>query len=360
MKAKNIGLIMKKDLKGLGHERTILLAILLQLFIALFSSFLMVGLTSMYDPSALSRYSTTHYHIGYSGNDSDLRDLLASDPSLRVYDMELAPALQSLKERKLAAVVYVPDTKPDAAEPVKITLYTIKNDLQAAVVDVKLKEQFVKYEGELRQVRADRIDEEPIPLDIPTSNGGSDFYEFVYGLLIPLLVIMPAIISSALVIDLITEEYQNNTLETLLSTPIRANEIFWGKVTAALVIVPVQAGVWLFLLMLNGIVIVNAPQILVYVTLVALVLILVASITALYYRERTAAQFVYSTAIVVLMLFSLALPENPMNLIAKLSTGSAGTEQWLVLGLIIAVVMLLSVFTNRYASKSMRINQAPR
>jgi len=31
-----------------------------------------------------------------------------------------------------------------------------------------------------------------------------------------------------------------------------------------------------------------------------------------------------------------------------------------VLGLIIAVVMLLSVFTNRYASKSMRINQAPR
>ena len=36
MNPRNIGLIMKKDLKGLGHERTILLAILLQLFIALF------------------------------------------------------------------------------------------------------------------------------------------------------------------------------------------------------------------------------------------------------------------------------------------------------------------------------------
>ena len=218
----------------------------------------------------------------------------------------------------------------------------------------------LKYESELRQIRADRIEEEPIPLDIPQSTGGSDFYEFVYGLLIPLLVIMPAIISSALVIDLITEEYQNNTLETLLSTPIRANEIFWGKVAAALVLVPIQAGVWLFLLSLNGIAIVNAPQILAYVTLVALVLILVASITALYYRERTAAQFVYSTAIVVLMLFSLALPDNPMNIIAKLATGSAGTEQWLVLGLIIAVVMILSVLTNRYAGKSLRINQAPR
>jgi ABC-type Na+ efflux pump permease subunit len=360
MKIKNIGLVMKKDLKGLGHERTILLAILLQLFIALFSSFLMVGLTSMYDPTTIQKNSTIRYPVAYVGTDSDLRDLMASDRGLRVYDMELSPALQSLKERKLAAVVYVPDTKPDAVDPVKITLYTIKNDIQAAVVDVKLKDSFVKYEAMLRQIRADRIEEEPIPLDIPKSNGGSDYYEFVYGLLIPLLVIMPAIISSALVIDLITEEYQNNTLETLLSTPIRSNEIFWGKVMAALVLVPVQAGTWLFLLMLNGITIVNAPQILIYVTMVALVLILVASVTALYYRERTAAQFVYSTAIVVLMLFSLALPQNPMNLIAKLSTGSAGMEQWLVLGLIVAVVMILSVMTNRYAANSLRINHAPR
>ena len=89
-------------------------------------------------------------------------------------------------------------------------------------------------------------------------------------------------------------------------------------------------------------------------------MLLVASITALYYRERTAAQFVYSTAIVVLMLFSLALPDNPMNIIAKLATGSAGVEQWVVLGLMIAVVMILSVLTNRYAAKSMRSNQAPR
>jgi hypothetical protein len=60
------------------------------------------------------------------------------------------------------------------------------------------------------------------------------------------------------------------------------------------------------------------------------------------------------------MLFSLALPENPMNIIAKLATGSAGTEQWLVLALIIALVMILSVVTNRYAATSMKGNQAPR
>ena len=64
----------------------------------------------------------------------------------------------------------------------------------------------------------------------------------MYGLLIPLLVFMPAIIASALVIDLITEEYQHDTLETLISTPITFTEMVWGKVLACEVLVPIQAG----------------------------------------------------------------------------------------------------------------------
>ncbi len=54
MKARNLSIIAKKEFRGLLSERTILLAVLLQLFIALFSSFLMVGLTSMYVPASLS------------------------------------------------------------------------------------------------------------------------------------------------------------------------------------------------------------------------------------------------------------------------------------------------------------------
>ncbi len=360
MNAGHIWLVMKKDLKGLGHERTILLAILLQLFIALFSSFLMVGLTSMYDPSALSQYSHYQYPIGYSGSDSDLKTLLRQNQGLRVYDMDLSTALQALKERKLAAVVYVPDTRPDATDPVKITLYTIQNDLQAAVVDVKLKDVFTNYETELRQVRAARLDQLPVPLTVPATTGASSFYEFVYGLLIPLLVLMPAIISSALVIDLITEEYQNNTLETLLSTPIGLHEILWGKVAAALILVPVQAGAWLILLMLNGIYVSGPLQILLQVTAVAAFLILIGTITALYYRERTAAQFVYSTAIVVVLLFALALPGNPLNIIAQLAVGAAGPGQWLVLGLVSAGVIVLSIVTDRFAVRAMRLSQSPK
>ena len=358
MKARHLSIIAKKEFRGLFSERTILLAVLLQLFIALFSSFLMVGLTSMYDPSSLSKYSHFRYSVGYAGNDSEVLAFLHNSPDFRVYKMNLSTAVAALGERKLAAVVYVPDTAADAQEPVKITLYTLENDLQSAIVDVKLKDIFLQYEANLRQARAARIDVQPVPLNLPPSKSGGDFYEFVYGLLIPLLVFMPAIIASALIIDLITEEYQHDTLETLVSTPVTFSEMVWGKVLACEILVPVQAGAWLVLLMINGIAIENAALILLQVTVSSLVLILLGALTALHYRERTAAQFIFSTALVVVILFALSLPANPMNLLTRLAVGTAGPEQWVVLAVTIAVIVVLACATQRYAEQISRLNHA--
>jgi len=357
MKFKHLSIIAKKEFKGLFNERTILLAVLLQLFIALFSSFLMVGLASMYDPSSLSKYSHSRYSIAYTGNESPLLTSLEASSDFRVYQMDLSTAVAALKERKLAAVIFVPDTLPDATDPVKITLYTLQNDLQAAIVDVKLKDIFLKYEQDLREIRADRLKEELIGIQIPKAGGGGDFYEFVYGLLIPLLVFMPAIIASALVIDLITEEYQHETLETLVSTPITFTEIVWGKVLACELLVPLQAGAWLILLMINGIAIQNAGLILVQVIVSSLILILLGTLTALHYRERTAAQFIFSTALVVVILFALALPDNPLNLLTRLAVGTAGGEQWLVLGVTFGIILILSYVTHWYAEKIAKTHQ---
>jgi ABC-type Na+ efflux pump permease subunit len=356
MKPRHLSIIAKKEFRGLLSERTILLAILLQLFIALFSSFLMVGLTSMYDPSSLSKYSRFKYNVGYAGNDSELSAYLYGSPDFRVFKMDLSTGVAALKERKLAAVIWVPDTAPGADEPVKITLYTLQNDLQSAIVDVKLKDIFLRYEKDLREIRAERLNEQPLPLRFPPATGGGDFYEFVYGLLIPLLVFMPAIIASALVIDLITEEYQHDTLETLVSTPVTFSEMVWGKVLACEVLVPVQAGIWLLLLMINGIAIENAAFILLQVTATSLVLILIAALTALHYRERTSAQFIFSTALVVVILFALSLPSNPMNLLTRLAVGTAGAEQWVVFAVVLAVAALLGYATQRYAERISRIN----
>ncbi len=331
MSGKHVWIIARKELRGLYSEKTIILAIFLQLFIAMFSTFLMVGLTAMYDPAAISRFSTIEYRVGYAGSDSSLMDYLEESPDFRVHRMDLSEAVASLKERKLSAVLYMPDTPPQSDDPVKVTLYLIQNDLQTAVIEMKLRDVLLKFEDELRSARAYRLDTQPADLQLPPGRPAGGFFEFVYGLLVPLLVFLPAIVASALVIDLITEEFQYHTLETLVSTPIAFSEIVAGKILACELLVPLQAGAWLLLLSANGIPILHIPEILLHVSVASLILILLAAIVALHYRERSDAQFVFSTALVAVLLLVLALPGNPLNMLTRLAVGAMGAEHWLSL-----------------------------
>lgn len=348
MSLRHIYVITKKELRSINAEKTIILAILLQLFIAMFSSFLIVGLAAMYDPDTLSEYSRQQYPVGYTGSASPLEELLRESGDFVVYRMDLATAVTALEERKLSAVIWVPDTAPDADDPVKITLYTIKNDIQSSVVNSKLKDVFVTYEETLRDIRGDRISSVPIVVNLPPEVPGTNFYEFVYGLLIPLLIFMPAIISAALIIDMITEEFQHDTIETLISTPITFAEMIWGKVAACFVIVPIQAAVWIGLMMVNGIHVAGVVPILLHVSVASLLMILLSTFVALHYRERTSAQFIFSTALVVVLIGVLSLPANPANLIVLLSVGAAGSGHWIVLMVMAGVLAVSMAALNRY------------
>jgi ABC-type Na+ efflux pump permease subunit len=346
---RHIAIIAKKEFLGLNHEKTILLAVLLQLFVAMFSSFLMVGLTSMYDPSSLSTATRVRYGVGLTGANTTLDQYLGERADFQVYRMDLSTGLAALKERKLAAVIYVPSTPPDALDPVQVTLYSLQNDIQTAVVQVKLKEVLLQYEEDLREVRSARLSATPREVRFPTGQRSEGFYEFVFGLLVPLLVFMPAIIASSLIIDLITEEYQHNTLETLVSTPVSFAEVVWGKVLACELLVPVQSGAWLLLLAANGIRVQNPLPILLLVSLSSLALILLSALTALHYRERTAAQFIYSTALVVVILVVVAIPGNPLNVIVRAATGAPGMDLPGTIGIVGAAALSLGYVTHRYA-----------
>jgi len=113
--------------------------------------------------------------------------------------------------------------------------------------------------------------------------------------------------------------------------------VIWGKIAACLVLVPIQAGAWMVLLQVNGIGIQHGPEILFHVTAGSCLLVL-GALTALHYRERTSAQFIFSTALVIVMLGALAFPLNPLNLIAH----------WVILAGVLATVLLLSVLVTEY------------
>ncbi len=349
--SRNCKLVAKKEFKGLINEKTIVLALLLQLFIAMFSSFLLVGLASMYNPDAMSKYSKMKYPIAYAGETSHLYVKLMEDPNLIVYPMELSPAVSALSERQLAAVVWVPRNMEETMNPMKVTIYLIENDIQSGIVSAKLKSVLTDYETELRDARSDRLTAMPVEMRMPATNPAGDFYEFVYGVLIPLLVFMPAIISGALIIDMITEESQNKTLETLMSTPVSFTDMVWGKILAAFLLVPLQAGTWMILLILNGIYIGGFIEILMHISIVAFILILIAATFAMRYRERTNAQFMFSIATVVVLVFALSIPMNSGNIIVRLATGSIGAEHMIVLLPMLAVAMGLSYFVTKYSER---------
>jgi ABC-type Na+ efflux pump permease subunit len=231
-------------------------------------------------------------------------------------------------------------------------LYTIKNDIQSAVIEVKLKEVLLKYEQILREVRSERITERPLPLRPYRPVTTNTFYEFIYGLLIPLLLFMPAIISAGLIIDLITEEHQQQTLDTLRTTPAALIEIVGGKILACIILIPIQASLWLILLSLNRITIASLPEILLQVTLASSILILIASIFALHYQDRTKAQFIFSTAAVIILLLALSFPNNPLNLIALLAAGSPAPYHEAVLVALGGLCVILVIFVRIFIRKS--------
>jgi len=335
--------IARKEIQSLRSEKTIILAILLQFFIAMFSSFLMVGLSAMYDPSVYGRFTGVQYGIGFVGNDSILFDLFSRDPSFIPYRMDPGVALGALKERQLAAVVWPSETPAESEDPVTITLYTISNDIQSTVIEVKIKEILLEYEDILRDIRRDRLDFRPVTVTPSRPVAQNSFYEFIYGLLIPMLLFMPAIISAGLVIDLITEEYQEQTLDTLRSTPATLEDIICGKILACILIIPVQVALWLALLMANGIRIAMLAEIVLHVFFTSTALILIAATIAVMYRDRTKAQFIFSTAVIIVLLLLLAFPSNPVNLIVLLAVGGAPAYHWAVLIASIASCALLIV-----------------
>ncbi|TKX77098.1 ABC transporter permease, partial [Halorubrum sp. SD626R] len=269
-----------RELAGLRAEKTILLAIGIQLFIAAFSSFLVVGLVSMYDPGALD---AAEIEVAASGDAVDAGDGGGDRIAVRV-------------------------TAPDAT-------------VETTVLVVQLREVLRAYELDERRDRAAYLTESPLPL--PAQSGSSPYFTFTYTVLIPVLVFLPVFISGSLVVDSITEEIDEGTLELLRVAPVTLGEIIDGKALAAVAIAPAQALLWLLLLRANDTPVANVPTILVLMTaLTALVVALAVAISALA-PDRRAAQFLYSIGVLALFGGATAMAGGPANAVARLAIDSA-------------------------------------
>jgi len=359
----NRAIIARKEFRSLLTEKTLLLAILIQLFIALFSSFLVVGLVSLYNPGALEDYNFKDATLGVVGDsDGVITGLIRSDDKLSVITFqEMDDAEEAFFAGTIDGILSIPDVSIDGDEPIEITLYLPKDSIEAMVIMIHLKEPLEAFEERVRQVRG--VDVPTIDLDLPegTNEGkkSTEFFEFIYTLLIPLLMLTPAFISGGLMIDFITEEIDRKTLDMLLVSPIRLIEIVDGKLFVATIIAPIQALCWLILLYLNGIAVQNILLTVTVVLLVTAILTLLCSILSLRLIDRGKVQLLYSLLLVLFFTITCTYPVIPFNLIARLTLGSSGVRSdAIVVIAIYAVCVAMLYWILQKLSRSYNISAA--
>ncbi|GKZ15598.1 ABC transporter permease [Haladaptatus sp. T7] len=309
--------VARRELASLRSEKTIVLAILIQLLIAAFSSFLAVGLVSMYDPGSASNGFVVSF--GVTGDASaDLAPVLASDDSWEAehYRTQRA-AMRDFRSGRIHAVLAVDRT---ADGSVRVTAIAPDGNIKTTLVVTQIKEVLDKLERRERARFASRLERSPVAP--PPETGASPYFGFTYTVLIPLLMFLPVFISGSVAVDTIAEEYDRGTLELLRVTPLTGVDIVDGKLLAMGILAPVQAAAWLVLLSFNGTNVANPLEIVALVAAFSVAIVAIGAILALRFRDRKQAQFLFSMAMLVVFSGTYLLPEAPANTVARLAIGS--------------------------------------
>jgi ABC-type Na+ efflux pump permease subunit len=339
--------LLRRELRSLARERTVLIAFFIQLFIASFSSALLMGLLSVYDPDAqrlseqlrprVAVVSPTAAAPG-AAPEALVAALRAHHARVQIV-AEPEMAQHAFEEGNLDAAILLPE--PSAARASgsgqEIELVLPESETQATLMRLVLRKPLAAYENELRRQNGIELRYQELGDDASTGYAPSTGYEFRYGALVPLLMFFPAFVTGGIVVDTIAEELANRTLETLWSAPLSLNAIVGTKVVAGLVISFVQSVAWAALLRLNGIEIQQLGAVLLLAALGAALVALVSAAIALAFGDRERSQFAYALFILLATGISYLSDLSPIVLVSRFATGDPAAGMVHLLGYVVVV-----------------------
>ncbi len=334
--------IAKSEFVSLKREKTIVLAIVIQLFIAGFSSFLLVGLVALYEPGETTRGSI---EFGVAGDATDrLIEVVESEGpwSMTRYETR-TQARENFEQGRVDAVLLASYTE---TRQIHVDVLVPAENIQSTITVVHAREALKILEEQERLSHQSSLSASP--LLVPELPEASPTFGFTYTVLLPLLVFLPIFISGSIALDSFTEELESGTLELLLVTPLHPSEIIDGKLIPPIALIPLQVVAWLGLLVLNGSTIANPLSLLLYATSVGTIIVSLGVTLAILFRNRQSAQLVYSLGVIAVFLLGAVLPEAPPNIIAKLAIGSTTSITYIIVTghVLLAVIAVLLVRTH--------------
>ena len=327
--------VVKKELRAVTKEKTIMIAIGIQLFIASFSSVILVGLLSFYDPSTIALNSNASFKAGIMGRyDTVLIAYLRKHNVNSVYFDNIQDAETSFGRNIVDTLLYIPTESRDVVD---LQLFLPEAETRSTVIMMALREPLEQYENHLRRQQGIRLNYQDVSGKHPAT------FEFLYATLIPILMFFPGFVAGSMVVDSISSEIEHHTLDTLWSAPISLNHILGAKITAAFVLAIMQVVLWFILLHFNGVVIQNVGLVLFLTAIVAGLNSVGAALVATALKDRERAQFVYSLIIMLAASSSYLLKSSPITLISQLASGDyyAGLSDTAVHGSVLLILALI-------------------
>ena len=312
--------VIKKELGSVLRDRTILISILLQLFIASFSSGLLLGMLSLYDADTILRDNSSWIKIGVVNAADNPLETFLTDRGLTVIPFgTLAQAESAFYKGKISAIV---DAPQDANDITEMKLYLPDSNTINSLIRMVMQEPLKQYENYLRSQKGVEIHYSDLQGEPSTS------FEFVYSVLLPILMFFPAFVAGSLSIDSLTEEFENNTVQTLLSAPLTVNRLVSAKISSVLILSILQCGAWLILLKLNGIVIQNTGWIFLLALIVSGITSTSAALAAVLLKDRERSQFIYALMLLGAVAISSLLNLSPIITLSRLAIGDHFASGW--------------------------------
>ncbi|HSW57491.1 MAG TPA: ABC transporter permease [Dehalococcoidales bacterium] len=311
---KKFWILLKRELTAITREKTIMFAIMIQFVIASLSTILLTGIMAFYDPSSISQNTNARIRVGLVHESPTPMINYLAENGIRVNMYPDMPAArEAFSSGRLDAVMLIPVARSGVVD---MQLILPALDTSQTVVLMMLQEPLKKFENYLRAANGIKVNY----ANLGGKPGNS--YEFLYTLIIPILMLFPALITGSIIIDTISEEFQNKTFETLLASPISISQIFNAKLAAAVFTALGQVVLWVVLLRFNGTIIDNPLMVILMAVMSAAVIAFIAAFTALYFKDRERSQFIYSLILVVVVTGSYFLDLSPVSIISTLASGS--------------------------------------
>jgi len=328
--------IVKKELRSVSRDKTIMIAIMIQLFIASLSSVILTGLMSFYDPESISLNTRISARVGVLGDAGSPIIGFLRDRNLRVTTFSSPQdAENAFQAGRVDAAMFIPED----SGVVNMQLFLPESESLSTIMLTILREPMKRYENYLREKQGVQVRYSDIQGRSPAT------YELRYSFAIPILMLFPAFVAGSMVIDSISEEFENRTLETLRAAPVSLNLIFGAKIAAALFLAVIQCTLWSMLLRFNGIRIQNQELVVLLATVIAAIITVSSALISTYFKDRERSQLVYSLFVSASGGVSYFFDLSPVAVMTRFATGDYYANIADIAGYFILLMALLAVLS---------------